>query len=197
MIEILLILLVGFVIYMGYRINILEKKFKDKIEPVKVEKGDIVLKKLKEMPDISDVDPNHQLLKDVIETAKYEDWKAEIKEDFGFGRSWSISIENPTNTVKISTVLRLYPDDDGPRIGYFNVMNAGHGVGYGKLTKDDKITNYLIIEYLWSLIVKKNEVDCQEVTESYLKSKLSIEKELKSLRRSEQLKKLFEDNLEV
>ena len=196
MIEILLILLVGFVIYMGYKINILEKKFKDKIEPVKVEKGDIVLKKLKDMPNISDVDPNHQLLKDVIETAKYEDWKAEIKEDFGFGRSWSISIENPTNTVKISTVLRLYPDDE-PRIGYFNVMNACHGVGYGKLTKDDKITNYLIIEYLWSLIVKKNEADCQVVTESYLKSKLSIEKELKSLRRSEQLKKLFEDNLEV
>jgi len=197
MIVTLIIVLVGIVLYMGYRVNILEKKFKKiesrnrgiAVKPVKVEQGDIVLKKLKEKPDISDIDPNHQLLKDVIETAKYENWKADIEEE---RHSWRFKITNPSKTLTISCILRRY--DDKIRLGYFNVSGPG-SISYVDVAKEDP--KYLIVEYLWSLIVDKNEKDCQEITQNYLTAKSLIEKELKSLRRNKQLDNLFGDNLEV
>jgi hypothetical protein len=182
------------ILFMAYKINEIDK-FLPK-SPEKIKEGDIVLKKLKEMPDISDIDPNHQLIKDVIETAKYENWEAKIEEEYStVGKSWRFQITNPTKTLTISCILRTYEKET--KVGYFNVMGGSGGVSYGGLLKKDTMVEYLVIEYLWSLIVDKNEKDCQETTQNYLTAKSLIEKELKSLRRNKQLENLFGDNLEV
>jgi len=189
------------ILFMAYKINEIDK-FLPK-SPEKIKEGDIVLKKLKEMPDISDIDPNHQLIKDVIETAKYENWEAKIEEEYSIGKSWRFQITNPTKTLTISCILRTYEYENQKetkketKVGYFNVMGDSGGVSYGGLLKKDTMVEYLVIEYLWSLIVDKNEKDCQETTQTYLTSKSFIEKELKSLRRNKQLENLFGDNLEV
>ena len=174
---------------MAFKIDAIQKELKiNTKKPV----GDIVLKKLKEIPTIYDVDPTHQLLKDLIETSKLENWKAEITEELGM--SWKFKIENPSKTVIINSVLRIY--DNNPKVGYFNVVridNFTHGIGYSDTESKSLQCKYLIIEYLWDLVLKKNEQDCKETTRSYLESKEAIETELKSLRRNRKLEKLFQN----
>ena len=132
-----------------------------------------------------------------------ENWKADIEEEYSLGHSWRFKITNPSKTLTISCILRRYDVYDvlstlenKIRLGYFNVSGPG-SISYVDVAKEDPKSNYLIVEYLWSLIVDKNEKDCQEITQNYLTAKSLIEKELKSLRRNKQLDNLFGDNLEV
>lgn len=165
-------------------------------------KGDLVLPALKQMPTIDDVDPNFQLLKDCIETAKLENWVAEIEQESMFGISYSFKIHNHSKSLWFIGMLRTH-EHDIPRIGYFSIVkqstatnNDGESVGYeiSENEEKDKVKYYLLLEYLWSLVVTKNENDYNVRLDSYTKSKSIIEKELTTLRRNKQLEKLFEDN---
>lgn len=162
--------------------------------------GDLVLPKLKEMPKIENIDPDSKLLRDVIESAKLEGWESEIQEEptgvyrsimLGSNssfRSWEIIIWNPTKTITIRTILRLYSDD--VYVGYFNVG----GVSYN--CRENTLQKYLVVEYLWSLILQQNEKEYQSTWSSYIKSKEKIENCLTTLKRDRQLKKLFDKDLD-
>jgi len=165
-----------------------------KEKEVESNSDDIVLPKLKEMPTIENIDTDSKLLQDIIESAKLEGWIPDIQEEGGgFGRTWRIEIQNPSNTLTIRTVLRIYDDkwDKEPiHVGYFNVG----GISFE--CKENPVQRYLVIQYLWSLIVEQNEKEYQATWNSYLQEKEKVENCLTALKRDKQLKKLFEQNLE-
>lgn len=165
-----------------------------KEKEVEPNSGDIVLPKLKEMPTIENIDTDSKLLKDIIESAKMEGWIPNIQEEGGgFGRSWRIEIQNPSNTLSIRTVLRisdLSPYKEPIHVGYFNVG----GISFE--CKENPVQRYLVIQYLWGLIVEQNEKEYQATWNSYLQEKEKVENCLTALKRDKQLKKLFEQNLE-
>jgi hypothetical protein len=175
----------GFSYYLFTKIKDIQGNRETKIEP-----GDIILPKLKERPKIEDIDQDSKLLKDIIESAKLEGWIPNIQEDPSglYGRSWRIEIQNPSNTLTIRSVLRIY--DDLPRVGYFSVG----GISYD--CKDNPVQRYLVIQYLWSLIVEKNKKEYQYTWNSYLQDKEKVENCLTALKRDRQLKKLFDQDLE-
>jgi hypothetical protein len=149
---------------------------------------------VKEMPTIENIDTDSKLLKDIIESAKMEGWIPNIQEEGGgFGRTWRIEIQNPSNTLTIRSVLRIYDDkwDKEPiHVGYFNVG----GISFE--CKENPVQRYLVIQYLWSLIVEQNEKEYQAIWNSYLQEKEKVENCLTALKRDKQLKKLFDQNLE-
>ena len=164
-----------------------------KEKEVEPNSGDIVLPKLKEMPTIENIDTDSKLLQDIIESAKMEGWIPNIQEEGGgFGRSWRIEIQNPSNTLTIRTVLRIYGDkwEEPIHVGYFNVG----GISFE--CKENPVQRYLVIQYLWGLIVEQNEKEYQATWNSYLQEKEKVENCLTALKRDKQLKKLFEQNLE-
>lgn len=166
-----------------------------KEKEVEPNSGDIVLPKLKEMPTIENIDTDSKLLQDIIESAKLEGWIPNIQEDPSalYGRTWRIEIQNPSNTLTIRTVLRIYDDkwDKEPiHVGYFNVGGISYDCKY------NTVQRYLVIQYLWSLIVEQNEKEYQATWNSYLQEKEKVENCLTALKRDKQLKKLFEQNLE-
>lgn len=175
----------GFSYFLFTKIKQLQKE-----KEVKTNPGDIVLPKLKEMPKIEDIDQDSKLLKDIIESVKLEGWIPNIQEDPSglYGRSWRIEIQNPSNTLTIRSVLRLY--DNLPHVGYFSVG----GISYD--CKDNPVQRYLVIQYLWSLIVEKNKKEYQYTWKHYVEAKEIIEDKLTTLKRDKQLEKLFDQNLE-
>lgn len=166
----------------------------------KVEKGEIILPAVKEMPSIEDVDPEYNLLKDVIESAKSENWIPEIKPHMMLGTIlYSFFIKNNNDKLFISCNLTV-DEDDMPRIGGFVIgvgSSSGSGVSYRISREKNEYSYCLVLQYLWDLILKKNESDYNSQWNSYLSSKNQIEKELTSLRRNKQLEKLFENNSEI
>lgn len=173
----------GFSYYLFTKIKDIQGNRETKIEP-----GDIILPKLKEMPKIEDIDQDSKLLKDIIESVKLEGWIPNIQEEGVLGRTWRIEIQNPSNTLTIRSVLRLY--DNLPHVGYFSVG----GISYD--CKDNPVQRYLVIQYLWSLIVEKNKKEYQYTWNSYLQDKEKVENCLTALKRDRQLKKLFDQDLE-
>jgi len=188
----LFFLIISQAIFSYFLFTKIKKLQKEKVDP---KNGDLVLPKLKEMPTIEDLDPDSKLLRDVIESAKLEGWLANIQEERGgLGRTWRIEIQNPTNTLTIRTVLRIIDqkikNEDCVYIGYFSVG----GISFN--CDENNLQTYLIIEYLWSLIVEKNEKDYQKTWSSYLQDKEKIENCLTTLKRDRQLKKIFDQSLE-
>ena len=143
------------------------------------------------MPTIENIDPDSKLLQDIIESAKLEGWIPDIQEEGGFGRTWRIEIQNPSNTLTIRTVLRIYDDerDKEPIVGYFNVGDIRYDC------KENPVQRYLVIQYLWSLILEQNEKEYQATWNSYLQDKEKVENCLTALKRDRQLKKLFDKDL--
>lgn len=166
----------------------------------KLENGDITLPKLKEMPKIEDIDPDSKLLKDLIESSKLENWKAEIKEDYSsyHRRVWNFIITNPQKTISIRSVLRIYDKEysgEKVQVGYFSVKDStSNGMSFD--TSESKIQKYLITQYLWDFLLKENEEKYKEIWNYYVNQKKVIEGYLITLKRDKQLKKLFENNLE-
>jgi hypothetical protein len=169
--------------------------------PKEDKKGDgITLPNLKKMPSFEDIDTDSKLLKDLIESSKLENWKAEINEEYNIihRRAWNFIITNPQKTIHIHSILRIY-DEEYPgekvKVGYFSVKDStNNGLSFD--TGENKLQKYLITQYLWDFLLKQNEEIYKEKFDYYINQKRVIEGYLTTLKRDRQLKKLFENNLE-
>ena len=191
LIFIVLLLTTG-LIFLGYKVFKLDQKLN---APKEKTTSEIVLTELKKMPTIEDIDPDSKLLKDLIESSKLEDWKAEIKEDHSsyHRRAWNFIITNPQKTIFIHTILRLYEKDysgEKVQIGYFSVQDSTQSGLYFN-TDQNKLQKYLIIQYLWDFILKENEERYKENWKYYVEQKKVIEGYLTTLNRDRQLKQLL------
>jgi hypothetical protein len=184
--------------FSGYLFYLMKKS-----NPPKEDKKDdgITLPNLKKMPSFEDIDTDSKLLKDLIESSKLENWKAEIIEDYNSSfhrRAWNFIITNPQKTIHIHSVLRIY-DKEYPgekvKVGYFSVqVPTNNGLSFD--TGENKLQKYLITQYLWDFLLKQNEEIYKEKFDYYINQKKVIEGYLTTLKRDRQLKKLFENNLE-
>lgn len=170
---------------------------------VKVKPGDLVLPKLKEMPNIEDIDTDSKLLQDIIESSKLENWNASLNYDsHAMSRHYRLEISNPQNTLKINTVLRIYDLDssikDNISVGYFTVDYVSPNDGSNRISFDTKndFQRYLMIEYLWGIILSKNQESYNCMLDTTIEAIKIIESKLTTLKRDRQLKKIFENSLE-
>ena len=112
LITIFVLLQFAIISFLGYKLyNLSYKKVEEDVV-----KDKIVLKKIKGSPDYTkDVDPNYELLKNVIKSAKLEEWETEIDARAYY---YDINLKNAVNTVSIRCRLRmnrgsLYADEGG------------------------------------------------------------------------------------
>jgi len=160
-----------------------------KLKKERKEKG---LPKFRKNPDIEEINPI--LINDVIESSKIEEWDTNVKQKSGYPfLTWEVESTNPQKTLKIKTILRDYAIDgkSNYKVGYFILQNleSGESISFDSSKEVHKDT---LLEYVWGIVFKENEKKVEKETLDY-KSKIeNIKKHLKTLKREEILKKLFE-----
>jgi len=98
--NIFLLLIVISIFYLFFQLKKIELKYTNKKSEIK--EDDIILPKLKSMPTIDKIDENSNLLKDIIETAKLEEWNTTIIETFEFSRTVYEFKINSNNRVNLN-----------------------------------------------------------------------------------------------
>lgn len=191
--NIFLLLIVISIFYLFFQLKKIELKYTNKKSEIK--EDDIILPKLKSMPTIDKIDENSNLLKDIIETAKLEEWNTTIIETFEFSRTVYEFKINSNNRVNLNCRLRV--NCKGlirPWIGNLNITIENEQQFDTRVSYniEEESPNYkIVLEFLWSLLIIKNNSEFQERTESYKKDIEKISKELKLLNRSRKIDLLF------
>jgi len=164
-----------------------------------------ILEKPKQLPEFSDYDKDLTVLKDVIESAKLEMWDVKIETESAGGRRecYEITLDSPNKSLEF--FCRLYVDHDNDRknqtpprlyttrIRKYVDPNNKYGQGYytADLSNNDK-AKYLVLNFVWKYILDKHQAEYDEHIARYADVKSAIEKELKTLNRDRQLRKLIE-----
>lgn len=192
--NIFLLLIVISIFYLFFQLKKIELKYTNKKSEIK--EDDIILPKLKSMPTIDKIDENSNLLKDIIETAKLEEWNTSIIETFEFSRTvYEFKINSNNNRVYLNCRLRVnYEGLIRPWIGNLNITIENEQQFDTRVSYniEEESPNYkIVLEFLWSLLIIKNNSEFQERTESYKKDIEKISKELKLLNRSRKIDLLF------
>lgn len=167
-------------------------------------KTEIDLPKIPEEITLSDIDPNHRTLFDVIESAELENWQYEVKEDKRYssiGSYYQILLKNPQKTliVNISIRMRETSSDPGgkkitPYLSMFTIstIDAGDPNGGGYLSfKDEHPLRSNMILFSWEYIIKYHKDENKTLSDSYKKSIESISKKLLTLNRDRKLNTLI------
>ena len=194
MIYVINIILIAVVIYFVYKNYTLTKK--KVIEEVDKDWLRLPIPKY-ETPKWEDFDPDHTLLKDVLESIKLEDWTSKIEQERNYGiserRSYTIELYNPTNTLRIRS--RLYVYDNKANLASFTVIKTVAGTaftsGSASYNCDNTETSTLILSQLWGFILEHHEKIYSETIIGYEKVRESIDTELKTLKRDKALKTLL------
>jgi hypothetical protein len=194
MIYLINLTLFAVVIYFAYKNYTLTKK--KVIEEIDKDWLRLPIPKY-ETPKWEDFDPDHTLLKDVLESIKLEDWTSKIEQERNYGiserRSYTIELYNPTNTLRIRS--RLYVYDNKANLASFTVIKTVVGTaftsGSASYNCDNTETSTLILSQLWGFILEHHEKIYSETIIGYEKVKESIDTELKTLKRDKALKTLL------
>ncbi len=178
------ILLFPLIIYLLVRNYKLNKLFLIK----EIDKDNIRLPIPKyELPKMEDVDKEHCLLKDIIESIKLENWTCDVTYDSGYGsRSYVLLLENPSKTLTARS--RIYLRDSLPSLSTFVIMKKDGNLSYNC---DNKEVNFLVLSGVWDYIIKYHDGEYSRKFEQYITLKESIESHLVTIRRDLALKKLL------
>ena len=179
------------------------RKFREfKIQHIEkyIEENYIVLPKLKERANYNDVDPDNKTILDVIKSMKIEDWQVSFKENLSAGDIlYEFELFNPQKTLKVRSRMRYYSDfgavsrTNDLRLSHFSVRTTfNEGISYEE-NDTNKHVSVLIRDFLWKIVCEKNQQKYDEDLEHYRIVKLSIDNELKTLRRDEFLSKIIEE----
>jgi hypothetical protein len=194
MIYLINIILFAVVIYFVYKNYTLTKK--KVIEQIDKDWLRLPIPKY-ETPKWEDFDPDHTLLKDVLESIKLEDWTSKIEQERNYGiserRSYTIELYNPSNTLKVRS--RLYVYDNKANLASFNIIKTIPGTaftnGSASYNTDNTETSTLILSQLWGFILEHHEKIYSETIVGYERVRESIDTELKTLKRDNALKSLL------
>lgn len=179
------------------------RKFREfKIQHIEKYIGEnyIVLPKLKERAKYNDVDPENKTILDVIKSMKIEDWQVSFEENLSAGDIlYEFELFNPQKTLKVRARMR-YCSDFGAvsrtndlRLSYFSVRTTSNDSISYEENDTNKHVSVLIRDFLWKIVCEKNQQKYDEDFEHYRIVKLSIDNELKTLRRDEFLSKIIEE----
>ena len=162
----------------------------NKIKPIiKPKPQGIFLKEIPNKPTYEDLDKDHKLVYDIMESAKLENWKLEITPDISYSSSsWEVNFESQTG-IRIRSRLRKREGTfSGLYLSSFRVY-----VDKGSVYIDDgsKIEND-VISFLWDYVVKYHENENEEIRIYYQDTIDDISSKLKTLKRSERLNNILE-----
>jgi hypothetical protein len=163
----------------------------------KIVKGSIILKPLPDKVDSDLVEGAEEMLSEVLESVKLEEWKVDIKESSLFrGEAYDIIIKSPNDVVVIDSVVRYksrYTSTDfGIRLLRFKISTNDISDVKSYSFSDSKYGNDIIV-FLWDFILEKHLEDNRIEIENYKSTINEIRKKLTGLRRSERLNQLLDE----
>jgi len=163
-------------------------KIKPFIKPKKVE--GVLLKPIPDNITYEDVDKNQTLVRDVIESIKLEEWKVEVKPDFGLGRSYDVNFTSHDGNVKFINKIGLGFGglEKDPYLRQCHIRSTDGSIVIDR--EKSPMTNDILI-FLWDYIIKYHENENSDRTNSYLQSIKSIGSKLKTLNRSRKLDEIL------
>lgn len=181
-------ILISMVVFLGYNVY----KLNGRIEKNKeFEDVGIILPKLKERIEIKDVDKGYQLLKDVIESAKIENWECEIIRSLS--DRYEIKVTSNKKDLMFATSLLIF-DSGGYSVGNFQLKNLENGVMTGSVSYDidKKYEIYgIVVKYIWDKISEKRDSDNESHRIHYQGMIDKFNSKLTTLNRERKLNKLF------
>jgi hypothetical protein len=187
-VTIIIIIQLCFIGALSFKIfTMKESKIVDKIK-----EDNIILPKKANVPDFNAVDPEYKTLKDVIESAKLEQWKHTLKQDYS-SECYDIEIINPSATLKIKSRLRYGYNKETIYISWFHIEKLPRGKYIITYEDNEPIAKYLILNFLWGFVLQHHQNIHDEHIKHYESCMIEITKELKTLNRDKQLIKLLEE----
>lgn len=178
--------------YLGYTITKIKK---DKIVKEIKEEG-IILPKPVGVPNFNQIDPNYQMLKDVIESIKLEKWNIIRFERDIMADCYDIELLNGPGSLKVKCRLRVrdYGDRD-LYISWFHIFKMVDQTQHSHVVtfnNDEGFSRFLILNFMWDYVLDYHQKIHDDHIKYYLDCKKEVEKELKTLNRDKSLTKLLE-----
>lgn len=189
MITFLFLVVLGLLISQVYLFHI----YKDKITKYSdIKPGSIVLKPIPKSVQTSDVDGFEELVRDVLISAKEEEWPCEFVNNSVWGRDggYEMNITSLDNSLSISSVIRVsrYSDITEPRLLRF-VIKKGL-TRYISVPIESDINNDILV-FLWDFVLDKHIRENKSTYVIYKESFDDIRTSLKSLNRNRILAELL------
>lgn len=163
-----------------------------------IKEGGFILKNPVKAPDFDKVDPEYQMIKDVIESIKLEKW-AVSNFRISFNTTYEIELINGSGNLKVKCRLDT-SKSRGPEVGSFRIYKMvnkdhhSHVVSYDNtVSSHDKKLDFLILNLMWDYVLDHHQKTYDKDIEYHLKCKLEIEKELTALKRDRTLMGLLEN----
>lgn len=189
----LLIIQFSAIAFFGYKLyNIKREKIVDKIK----EEG-VILPNPVSVPGFNQIDPNYQMLKDVVESIKLEKWDIIKFERDHMDNLYDIELLNGPGSLKVKCRLRVR--DYGDRNLYiswfhiFKMVNKNQHSHVVTFNDCESVPRFLILNLMWDYVLDHHQKIYDEHIHHYLDCKEEISKELKTLNRDKQLVKLLEN----
>lgn len=158
---------------------------------IKKKADGIVLKDIPEKPTYETVEPNHDVIFDVLETIKLENWNLDFDKDFRIG-DYVYELVFTSNDGKTTVRSRFrYDVYDNEIGGYSSFWIAGPN-GTISLDKDSPVMNDVIL-FMWDYVIEHEKNSNQEELNKIKNAIKGIKKSLVALRREEQLKDLLDE----
>ncbi len=140
----------------------------------------------------STIDPEYQTLKDIIESAKIENWDCKIGYNINL-ESYEVDLTNITKTLCLRSRLRLYKSDEEKiYIGGVRVDINTNGIKSNTIFDADlPIVKFLLTKFLWDYVLDYHEkMRAKEINE-YVNLKNAIYEQLKTLTRDNKMNQLI------
>lgn len=165
-----------------------------RLKPKVIKPKEIVLKPIPKEVEYEDVDPNNDLIYEVLETIKLEDWNLEKDFDVLGSGSWKFTFTSKDGRILVRARITQYTKE--MRLSMFHVSGSKGLVSIKSdpliFPKKSKITNDIIL-FLWDYLIEhyddKNKLDKQRIETSIE----SIRDSLKTLKRSKRLNDILND----
>ena len=158
---------------------------------IKVKPKGVILEEYPKDIKFKNVHPDYQVVYDVFESIKLENWKLEIEQDYSISgaRSWELNLNSHDFEVNVMCRLRMYSDEE-VRLSSLIIRTKTDSISLGR---EDSIANDIII-FFWKYIVEDKNNYNKEVYKSYEQSIDNISSKLKTLKRSRKLKSILDES---
>lgn len=160
-----------------------------KINPIAVKKKGIYLEPIPKKSGFDDRDLNekHQMINDLIETIKLENWTCKFEDS---SLSHEFFLISPDDSTQIK--CRLYLDGETPSNIYsFRICTKSiQGVFLTLLVIDNPEFRDKIIPFLWTYIIDNRKLENEKINDSYKESMSDIKSRLKAVIRNNKLTQL-------
>lgn len=157
-----------------------------RLNPQIIKPKGIVLKPLPKSAIYEDVEPNFNIVYDVLKTIKIEGWKVEFEDDFQLhGQHYKLNFVSHDGSINVRSRIRI---DDDADISYLSfTINGGCQI---KIDKGSSIKNDIIL-FLWDYVVEYHQNKYNDSVKYYEDGIKKISSKLKTLNRSRKLDEIL------